>query len=149
MDFDLKHSVLGKQASYPERYDASLLFRIPRSENRLRYGIETAELPFIGVDVWNCYELSFLTDNGLPVSRVLKLIYPADSEYLVESKSLKLYLNSLNMESFGESVEEAQQNVSLVITKDLNQLLETEVKIALLSGQSQELLPFLICRISR
>lgn len=142
MDFDLKQSVLGKQASNPERYDASLLFLIPRSENRLRYGIENAELPFVGVDVWNCYELSFLIDNGLPVSRVLKLIYPADSEYLVESKSLKLYLNSLNMESFGKTVEEAQQNVSSVIAKDLSQLLETDVKIVLFSDQSQELIPF-------
>ena len=57
MDIDIHNSTLGKQASYPERYDASLLFRIPRSENRKRYGIEADHLPFKGVDVWNCYEV--------------------------------------------------------------------------------------------
>ncbi|MDR3652013.1 MAG: NADPH-dependent 7-cyano-7-deazaguanine reductase QueF [Paludibacter sp.] len=142
MQFDLNNSILGKQASNPERYDASFLFRIPRSENRVHYEIDNSCLPFVGFDVWNCYEVSFLTDNGLPVSRVLKLIYPAESEFLVESKSLKLYLNSFNMDRFGETVIDAEMNVLTLISKDLNALLETEVHAVFFNENSQVNQPF-------
>lgn len=142
MNFDIKDSLLGKQASNPERYDASLLFSIPRAENRVHYGLDAKALPFTGVDVWNCYELSFLTDNGLPVSRVLKLIYAAESEFLVESKSLKLYLNSFNMEAFGKTIDEAVQKVQQTITHDLSALLGAEVIAVLLSEKDTELVPF-------
>ena len=142
MTFEIEDTLLGKQASYPERYDASLLFRIPRSENRLRYGIEDADLPFVGVDVLNCYEVSFLTNNGLPVSRMLKLIYAAESKYLVESKSLKLYLNSFNMERLGESMGQAELKISELIQQDLGRLLETEVSVCLFSQSAPEIIPF-------
>jgi len=131
MQFNINDTILGKTASTPEHYDAQLLFRIPRSENREQYGISDANLPFVGFDVWNCYELSFLTDNGLPVSRVMKLIYPADSRYLVESKSLKLYLNAFNMDSFGQTIAQAEKKVAEIITKDLSALLEIEVLVTL------------------
>jgi len=131
MQFNINDTILGKAASTPEHYDAQLLFRIPRSENREQYGISDANLPFVGFDVWNCYELSFLTDNGLPVSRVMKLIYPADSRYLVESKSLKLYLNAFNMDSFGQTIAQAEKKVAEIITKDLSALLEIEVHVTL------------------
>lgn len=131
MQFNIHDTILGKTASTPEHYDANLLFRIPRSENREQYGILDANLPFVGFDVWNCYELSFLTDNGLPVSRVMKLIYPADSRYLVESKSLKLYLNAFNMDSFGQTIAQAEKKVAEIIAKDLSALLEIEVHVTL------------------
>ena len=135
MQFNINDTILGKAASTPEHYDAQLLFRIPRSENREQYGISDANLPFVGFDVWNCYELSFLTDNGLPVSRVMKLIYPADSRYLVESKSLKLYLNAFNMDSFGQTIAQAEKMVEEIITKDLSALLETEVRVTLFGAE--------------
>ncbi|MEI6755250.1 MAG: NADPH-dependent 7-cyano-7-deazaguanine reductase QueF, partial [Paludibacter sp.] len=119
IDFNLSESELGRKSTTPEKYDASLLFRIPRSENRLRYGIKEDKLPFIGVDVWNCYEVSFLTANGLPVSRLMKLIYPCESEFLVESKSLKLYLNSFNMERFAKTIQESEKLVIGIIQRDL------------------------------
>jgi 7-cyano-7-deazaguanine reductase len=142
MQFDLNETALGKNSSTPEKYDASLLFRIPRSENRVRYGIENANLPFTGVDVWNCYEVSFLTANGLPVSRMMKLIYSADSEYLVESKSLKLYLNSFNMERFGKTVAESEMRVCELVKNDLSALLETSVEVILFTDDSPEIIPF-------
>ncbi|MBP8904603.1 MAG: NADPH-dependent 7-cyano-7-deazaguanine reductase QueF, partial [Paludibacteraceae bacterium] len=142
MTFEIQDTLLGKKASYPERYDASLLFRIPRSENRLRYGIEDNHLPFMGVDVLNCYEVSFLTNNGLPISRMLKLIYAAESKYLVESKSLKLYLNSFNMERLGKSIDQAEQKISELIQQDLSRLLETEVSVSLFSQRTSEMIPF-------
>lgn len=142
MQFDLNETALGKNSSTPEKYDASLLFRIPRSENRVRYGIENANLPFTGVDVWNCYEVSFLTANGLPVSRMMKLIYSCESEYLVESKSLKLYLNSFNMERFGKTVQESENRVCELVKADLSALLETPVDAVLFTDMSPELIPF-------
>ena len=145
MQFNINDTILGKTASTPEHYDAQLLFRIPRSENREQYGISDANLPFVGFDVWNCYELSFLTDNGLPVSRVMKLIYPADSRYLVESKSLKLYLNAFNMDSFGQTIAQAEKKVAEIITKDLSALLEIEVLVTLfgVEGPVQQAFPML------
>jgi 7-cyano-7-deazaguanine reductase len=142
MDFNLKDSLLGKEASTPERYDASLLFRIPRSENRLHYGLENANLPFVGIDVWNCYEVSFLTANGLPVSRMMKLSYSCQSEYLVESKSLKLYLNSFNMERLAKTTAASENAFCQMVKEDLKRLLETDVEVALLGDNSPELIPF-------
>ena len=142
MDFNLKDSLLGKDASTPEKYDASLLFRIPRSENREHYGLEAGRLPFVGVDVWNCYEVSFMTDNGLPVSRMMKLIYSCESDFLVESKSLKLYLNSFNMEKLGLSVHLAEKTFIERVSTDLSNLLETSVQAILFTDHSAELVPF-------
>jgi 7-cyano-7-deazaguanine reductase len=142
MQFDLNKTALGKNSSTPEKYDATLLFRIPRSENRVHYGLDNNNLPFTGVDVWNCYEVSFLTANGLPVSRMMKLIYSCESEYLVESKSLKLYLNSFNMERFAATINESEKTVSEVIKTDLSNLLETPVEAILFTEKSPEKLPF-------
>ncbi|MFT3752090.1 MAG: NADPH-dependent 7-cyano-7-deazaguanine reductase QueF [Paludibacter sp.] len=141
-DFNIHDTALGKNSSTPEKYDPSLLFRIPRSENRERYGIQNANLPFTGVDVWNCYEVSFLTANGLPVSRMMKLIYSCESDYLVESKSLKLYLNSFNMERFGKTVQESEKRVCEMVKTDLGALLETPVDVVLFTDESPELIPF-------
>jgi 7-cyano-7-deazaguanine reductase len=142
MQFDLNDTALGKTSSTPEKYDASLLFRIPRSENRVHYGIENANLPFTGVDVWNCYEVSFLTANGLPVSRMMKLIYSCDSEYLVESKSLKLYLNSFNMERIGKTIPDSEKSVCELVKADLSRLLETAVEVVLFTSESDEAIAF-------
>ena len=138
MQFNINDTALGKTSATPEHYDASLLFRIPRSENREQYDIQDTKLPFVGYDVWNCYELSFLIDNGLPISRVVKLIYSSNSQYLVESKSLKLYLNAFNMDGFGECVVEAENRVKELIKKDLTELLETDVEVILFHAESAE-----------
>lgn len=81
----------------PDDVDPSLLVAVPRSLNRTAYGIEEDNLPFAGVDAWNSYEFSTLLKNGFPVSGWLKFAYASDSPNIVESKSVKLYLNSFNM----------------------------------------------------
>ncbi len=121
--------VLGRQVGYPQHYMPEMLVRVPRSINREQYGINGSRLPFTGFDVWNCYEFSFLTRNGLPVAGILKIIYPCESEYLVESKSLKLYLNSFNMEPFGNTAQQGLTETVGIIRKDLSALLECEVKV--------------------
>lgn len=138
----LNESRLGKESVYPVKYDKSVLFRIPRSDNRELYGIYADKLPFYGLDVWNAYEISFLTDNGLPVSRVMKMVYSAESKYLVESKSLKLYLNSFNMEKFGKSSLFAEEKVRSIIIRDLSELLETDVRINFFSDEDKGVLAF-------
>lgn len=139
---DLNDSFLGKKVPIVENYDPSLLFKIPRSINREKYNISSENLPFVGADVWNCYEVSFLTNNGLPISRVMKLIYSANSTYLVESKSLKLYLNSFNMEKFGETIEESEEMATERIKNDLSNLIGEEVTVALFSAKDKAVKPF-------
>ncbi|MBN2069549.1 MAG: hypothetical protein JW739_07935 [Opitutales bacterium] len=121
---------LGESVSYGTRYDKSLLFAIPRSENRARYAINEGALPFIGQDSWHAYESGFITESGLPVAGLLKIVIPADSPYLVESKSLKLYLNSFNMEPLGASRSEAISRYVSIIQQDLSALLESDVQAA-------------------
>ena len=140
--FNILDTILGKSASTAEKYDSSLLFRIPRSENRIHYDLHDDKLPFVGFDVWNCYEVSFLTDNGLPVSRVMKLVYAADSQYLVESKSLKLYLNSFNMDCCGKTIKDAEKHVGMTISQDLSNLLETQVFVSLFDSRCEIRKPF-------
>lgn len=133
--------VLGKSVAYPQTYSPQILVAVPRSLNREIYKLDSAALPFCGQDVWHAYELSFLTQKGLPVTGVLKLVYPAHSEFLVESKSLKLYLNSFNMERFGDTPAEGIQMVLDVIGKDLKLLLKIPIKIGFFDHNS-ELLPY-------
>jgi len=81
----------------PDDVDPTLLVAVPRHLNRTQYDIQEDDLPFVGVDAWNAYEFSTLLDNGFPVSGWLKFVYDSDSPNIVESKSVKLYLNSYNM----------------------------------------------------
>jgi len=88
-------SPLGKSTSYVNEYNPHLLFSIPRSEKRVELGITNAP-PFFGMDVWTAYEISWLNLRGKPQVAIATFFVPADSPNIVESKSLKLYLNSLN-----------------------------------------------------
>ena len=47
-----------------------------------------------GVDIWNAYEFYYLDNDFKPIYFPLELEFPSQSKYTVESKSLKLYLNS-------------------------------------------------------
>ena len=120
---------LGKKVSGSEKYNPNLIVAIPRIENRRQYNIENNNLPFKGFDIWHAYEFSSMTKNGIPVTRLMKMKYNCDSEFLVESKSLKLYLNSFNMTRFGNSVKECLEICKNTIEKDLSEKLKTDVKI--------------------
>jgi 7-cyano-7-deazaguanine reductase len=91
----VQHSPLGKISPYTEHYDPSLLFPIPRAGKRAELGLH-GTLPFFGSDIWNAYELSWLNPRGKPEIALARFTVPADTPNLVESKSLKLYLNSYN-----------------------------------------------------
>ncbi|WP_110674470.1 NADPH-dependent 7-cyano-7-deazaguanine reductase QueF [Salinicola sp. RZ23] len=98
----LADAPLGRESAYPERYDAALLFPIERAANRAPLGIEAASLPFVGGDEWWAFELSWLDPRGKPVVAVARFRLPADSPYLIESKSWKLYLNGFNQTTFAD-----------------------------------------------
>lgn len=141
MQTPIEGKVLGKQIVYPAKYAPKILVAVPRSLNRTLYNLDDAHLPFCGEDVWHAYELGFLTKTGLPVSGILKLVYPANSESLVESKSLKLYLNSFNMERFGTTVSQGIETVLETIRKDLSKLLNISIKLSFFN-QEVDQLPF-------
>ncbi|HEY0333590.1 MAG TPA: NADPH-dependent 7-cyano-7-deazaguanine reductase QueF [Stenotrophomonas sp.] len=96
-------SSLGREVAYPDRYDPSLLFPIPREPSRQAIGLDPAALPFVGRDRWHAYELGWLDAHGKPCVGTATLYVPADSPNLIESKSLKLYLNSLNAARFNSA----------------------------------------------
>jgi 7-cyano-7-deazaguanine reductase len=95
---------LGQVVSYKDTLDPSLLFPISRVESRRKLGI-AQELPFNGTDVWCAYELSWLDSQGIPKVAIARIEYAADSESIVESKSLKLFLGSYNNHRFGTPAE--------------------------------------------
>jgi 7-cyano-7-deazaguanine reductase len=101
-------SPLGREVPYPEHYDPTLLFPVPRAEGRAKLALG-ATLPFTGVDVWNAYELSWLGPKGKPHVALAVITVPCESPAIVESKSFKLYLNSFSQTSLAgaDAVREA------------------------------------------
>lgn len=96
----LHASPLGRDTQYPTHYDASLLFPIARASARAELRISSDTLPFIGHDRWHVFELSWLNLRGKPEVATACVRVPAQSPFLIESKSLKLYLNSFNASPF-------------------------------------------------
>lgn len=138
----IEGKVLGKQISHPREYAPEILVAVPRYLNREQYQIEEQDLPFVGVDAWHAYELGFLTQKGLPVAGVLKLVYSCDSECLVESKSLKLYLNSFNMGRYGANREQGITIVLETIKADLSKLLQTQIDLSFHTEYSKGITDF-------
>lgn len=97
-----EHSPLGKSSEYVSTYTPSLLFPIPRAAKWAELGLSADTLPYKGVDYWNCFELSWLLPSGKPVVAIGEFSIPADSPNIIESKSFKLYLNSLNQTPFDD-----------------------------------------------
>ena len=98
-----EHSPLGKSSEYISTYTPSLLFPIPRAAKWAELGLSAETLPYKGVDFWNCFELSWLLPSGKPVVAIGEFSIPADSPNIIESKSFKLYLNSLNQTVFADT----------------------------------------------
>lgn len=135
----MKTPLLGRMVEYPQRYTPDILAPVPRSENRLQYGISATNLPFVGFDAWHAYEVSFLLTSGLPVVRLAKIVYSADSKYIIESKSLKLYLNSFNMEPMGNTIANACCEVQQRIATDLSAAVGCNVEVMLFAPDAEAL----------
>lgn len=110
----------------PDAVDSSLLVGIPRYLNREAY--EITDKDFVGTDTWHAFEVSFLLGSGYPVSGVVKYVYECDTPNIVESKSIKLYLNSYNMAVMGKTVKEATRRALDMMERDLTEVIGGQVK---------------------
>jgi 7-cyano-7-deazaguanine reductase len=132
--------LLGRRVEYPTRRDPLLLRVVERQENRRALGIAPAL--FRGFDAWHAREAGFITARGLPVNGILKIVYPADTPLIIESKSLKLYLNSLNMEPFGDTPREGIPLFLSAAREDISGALQSPVRLALFTRPPRAPLPF-------
>lgn len=126
----IQDSPLGRAGNYPPEYTPELLFSIDRAENRAALGIAD-ELPFHGVDLWNAWELTWLGNNGQPRIACLEIRVPAASINIIESKSLKLYLNSFSMSRFDSADAVANR-----VATDLSRAAGAEVAVRLFDAAS-------------
>lgn len=95
-------SLLGQAVAYADQYDPTLLYPMSRLPKRQEIGVP-ATLPFMGADLWTAYELSWLNARGKPQVALAHITVPCETPNIIESKSLKLYLNSFNNTRFSDN----------------------------------------------
>lgn len=122
---------LGNSTEYVDRYTPELLHPIARADARQSLSLDMP-FPWKGVDIWNAYEVSWLNQQGLPQVARGEFIIPADSAYLIESKSFKLFLNSLNNTCF-----DSYQHVREHLCKDLSAAAQASVCVNLYSVEDE------------
>lgn len=119
-------SALGQGSQYNQAYSAELLFPIARDHYRIT--IDKLIDAAFGYDLWQCYELSWLNNKGLPQVACGNIKVPLSTPNIVESKSLKLYLNSLHNKRFNSELA-----VKELIEADLALCLGGQVQVTLFS----------------
>lgn len=132
MAVDYSQLPLGKQTAYSDQYDPALLVAVPRSAAR-DFWPSDKTLPFVGEDCWTGYEISWLNTQGKPQVNCLLLDYSAQTPSIVESKSLKLYLNSFNQTSLKNHEE-----LIAKITHDVGEIVGGAVHVQCLSASMDE-----------
>lgn len=122
------HGILGEQTTdYPTEYSPETLYPIARNLGRDVIGWQDDKLA-VGVDWWHAFELSWLNAQGISQVAIARFAIPASSPFIVESKSLKLYLNSINFTEFASWNE-----VQALIAKDLSSCVQAEVTVEIFS----------------
>lgn len=129
------HGILGQSTSYPKTYAPDMLYPIPRALGRAKLALPADALS-IGMDWWQVFEMSWLNSQGISQVAMARLAIPATSDYIVESKSLKLYFNSLNFTEFDN-----QQAVKAAVEKDLSACLKTDVTLEIFEVNIANSLP--------
>ncbi len=123
-------SPLGKAVEYGAEYDPSLLFPIARATQRAALGL-SAELPFVGVDFWNAYELGWLDGRGKPRVALAEFRVQASSPNIIESKSFKLYLGSYAQARFADT-----DTLRAQLVRDLSEASGAPVSVVLTPASS-------------
>ena len=77
-----------------------------------------------GIDIWNAYEFSYLDKYKSPHLVLLEIIIPSKSAITIESKSMKIYLNSFFNKEFSSSSEIIKR-----IKDDLSKICKISVKV--------------------
>ena len=120
------HGILGEQTTdYPTEYSPETLYPIARSMGRDAIGWQDDKL-MVGIDWWQAFELSWLNQQGISQVAIARFGIPASSPFIVESKSLKLYLNSINFTEFA-----SWNDVQALIAKDLSACVKADVQVEL------------------
>lgn len=122
------HNPLGQTSEYKDTYDAGLLHPIPRDESWRSEGKQRPLIPW-GRDIWNAWEMSWLNLKGKPLVAIGEIHVPADSPNLIESKSLKLYLNSWNQMRVAST-----ESMLETIENDLSVVAGAQVRVYLALG---------------
>jgi 7-cyano-7-deazaguanine reductase len=124
-------TLLGQSTEVPQHYAPEILDPISRQLGRDTLGLDATSLPFHGEDSWNAWELAWLDDNGAAHAGVARLVLPCTSPNLIESKSLKLYLHSLNQSHFKTAHE-----LEATLVTDLSAVAGAAVAVEVLSLDS-------------
>ena len=94
---------------YADQYDASLLYSPLPAAKRVGRMMAAQHWPFVGMDLWTAFEISWLNPDGLPQMADRRVSVSLHQQpAIVESKSFKLYLNSFIQTQF-ESMAAGQQ----------------------------------------
>ena len=127
----VEQSLLGKDTNYPTQYQPDILFPIARAQARQAYAhVEGIQQ---GQDWWHVFEISWLNAAGIPQVAIGRLSLPATSPHLIESKSLKLYFNSLNFTQF-----ESQAAFIATVERDLSHAAQAQVSLQLFQVDALE-----------
>ena len=119
----MKTKILGKKSKKLNFSGKDLLDSIPRNRKKIEHGI----------DIWNVYDFMFKDKKEVPHLKVLEIIIPGNSKFIVESKSMKLYLNSFYDTAFNN-----QSEIIKKIKRDLKSLIKDDVKLRFLDKFSVE-----------
>lgn len=129
-----ENSSLGHSTTYPKTYAPDILYPIPRALGRANLALPAER--FMGMDWWHVFELSWLNPQGISQVAMARLAIPASSESIVESKSLKLYFNSLNFTEFA-----SQSELQKTVENDLSSLLKADVTMQIFDVKDCQSLP--------
>ena len=118
----MKTKSLGK-ANKLKKTGKNLLDNIPRIKKDIKFGF----------DIWNVYDFMHLDKNKIPHLAVLEIIIPSNSDSIIESKSMKLYLNDFYNKSF-KTINE----ISQIIKKDIEFKIKSKIKVRFIKSFSKE-----------
>ncbi|MDP1604620.1 MAG: NADPH-dependent 7-cyano-7-deazaguanine reductase QueF [Legionella sp.] len=127
------HSELGRQSDFDTTYNPNRLYPIARAPKREEINLDPATITFYGFDCWNHYEVSWLNPKGKPVVATAVITYDCHTPCIIESKSLKLYFNSLNNSVFADT-----KTVEQTVAKDIGSRIGGEVSVGITPLSEQE-----------
>ncbi len=121
----MKLKYLGKKSnSQFLDYSPELLDKVAR-DGKVKLAFRPlSSTGFYGVDYWNAYEFSYLDEHNQPIIETLEIKIPANSDFTIESKSLKIYLASFFKRKFKNPA-----NIYKLIQKDLSKLIQSKVSV--------------------
>lgn len=123
---------LGKSVQQPKCFSPEILAGVPRAASRKSANIRVEA--FTGLDRWTAYEFIWFDAQGKSNVALLDIQVDSQSKNIVESKSLKLFLNSCYYRDF-----ESKAAVEAELTDQLKNIVAGAVEIQLLSPEQAEI----------